>query len=283
MKKRYLVLFASCLVTMVALSVNICTWKGGDGKFSDSSKWDIMPVDGDRIVFDTTDGNPISVENDIADDFTVRSITFKGASIQPDRVNRLGSVTISGKRIYISAPDIDLYSIIWTHGDPNDEYVRGPEVIVNAPLRLYKGNINISWTTTFNGDITIDDGGSLMLDWPGGLNYAGSTSYPAVTINGEVYGPDAQINNLLGMGGRGSSFHVNNKCVLKAIRSSDLSNCKVLTYLNHSENDIEIVGCRYGYMYINNPGSISEKTKLEHYLDPYGPGSLCFKEKRGGK
>jgi hypothetical protein len=69
-------------------------------------------------------------------------------------------------------------------------------------------SVNISWTTTFNGDITIDDGGSLMLDWPGGLNYAGSTSYP---------------------------------------------------------------------------GSISEKTKLEHYLDPYGPGSLCFKEKRGGK
>jgi hypothetical protein len=271
--QRFLMSVAVFVAT-ASFAGNTCTWKGGSGKFSDDN-WDVAPTsgNGDAIVIDTTDGNAITLENDLADDFTLAKIKFVSSKFLPvsatNPVVQPGCVTLTGKRIYI--PNDSSNFIIWDHGDTNNEYVRGPEVIVEAPFRFKSGFLNISWNHIFNGDITIDDGGDLRFNWPGNLKFANEHNYPnannhhpGVVINGDVLGPNASVNAGLGQGGRGNTLLLNGKVVLKSCTSSVYSNLKTTLELVNPLNEIDFVSLQYAYVNLMKAGCVSEKTVIEH-------------------
>ena len=233
-----------------SLAGNTCTWKGGSGKFSDNN-WDNAPVSGhgDTLVFDTTDGQSIVVENNIGDDFSIAAIKFT------DSTGTKGSVTINGRSIYLSAAT-SVSTTVWSHGSTSTKTSCGPEVIVNAPIRIKNGTIMFSAKHTFNGCFLIDDAGSVRLNWPVKLD----SPYPVLTFNDEIYGPNATLDNISGNGGNGSLVYMKGKVTLKTLNINKGSGGGSTLYLAYDGNEIKTIGGKYATVAFNAGGAVSPTT-----------------------
>lgn len=234
---------------------NTCTWQGGSGKFSDSSKWDTSPTSGnfDTIVFDTSDGSAITVENDVADDFSVSNVVFASSA------SVCGKVTLTGKRLYISGGK-DRGTVVWDNGNATEANMRGPEVDVALPLRIKGGRFNFSRHATFKGKVTIDDDGRVALRYPGNLNYGNASDRPIVTFEDEVYGAQGSLDTTVGAGGYGSDVYYKAKVTLKEFSVSAAAYGRTWTHLQASENDISSVWARYAHLYLDSSPCLGTNT-----------------------
>ena len=253
----------------MAWAGNVCTWKGGSGKFSDAN-WDVAPVsgNGDTIVIDSTlnDNAPIVLENDLCDDLNLKAIHFTSGATPP------GKVTLNGRRIYLTSQTGEVKSApVLKHGD--SDTVRGPELEVNVPLRLTGGCIQLTARATFNGDITIDGTGAVWVGWPFNLQ---NTPHPVITVNGDVIGPEASLNNCLGNGGRGGELRFYGHLQLKTLYSSKGENGRTITHLYSSGNEIGTLWFQYAYVRISAKNALGVSTVIQHGADQYGPGDLTF-------
>lgn len=270
--------FATAVSTMAG---NVCTWQGGSGSLSDDN-WDVKPVsgNGDTLVFDTTDGNAITISNE-TEDFKVAKVEFKSATLSSkDEIAadaNPGAVTFEGKRIYV-AGSTAAGTAVWYHGGSSSEWERGPAVIVNTPIRFAGGNVQVSRTVTFNGDVQIDDSGSLRFVWPRDYSdngtYDSNTQRPWIVFNGEVYGPNATLDNSAGNGGRGSRVTYNGKVTVKSFLVCKGANARTHVHLAHPGNDIPTMSFTYAYVYLDSANVFSEATVIEHADDRWGPGRL---------
>ena len=244
------VIFAA---TSVALAGNTCTWQGGSGKFSDAN-WDVAPVsgNGDTLVFDTSNGTAITVENDVADDFAIRSIhTAAGTGWAS-----YGTITLTGRRLYFDATasrsEVDV--IVCGTGHPN----RGAPMTFEAPLRFKGGCMRFSNTVVFNGKITIDDNGFISLGWP---TPRSTESVKPVTFNNEIYGPNASADIVPGNGGHGSRLDFNGKLTLKALYNNGAyMGGKPKTYFNATGNAIETFTFKYNHQIYCNVANAFDDT-----------------------
>ena len=244
---------------------NVCTWQGGSGKLSDANWADNAPVsgNGDTIYIDTTDGNPITIENDIADDFSLAKIQFAYKDIG---VGSCGQVTFTGKSMNIVSSGASSYVLVWDNGDSTTAANRGPKVVVNVPVRFTKYcRVNASRALTFNKKVTIDDNGSVRLQWP--VRY--ESTKEITTFNDEVYGPNAEIDNSLGSGGQGTTVNYNGKVTLKTFRVNHAAYAKNAVYLKYPENDIPTVYFRYAHLGFNNSPSLGSQTVVTLPDDQY--------------
>ena len=253
----------------IAWAGNVCTWQGGSGKFSDAN-WDVAPVsgNGDTIVIDSTknDNAPIVLENDLPDDFEIAKIKFISAELAA----LPGKVTLNGRRLRISA-GVAESGVVCEHGGwSNDPFTRGPELEVNMPLRLTGGTIYLSANSVFNGNITIDGTGAVRFKWP----YRPTDSFPKVTVNGDVIGPEASINNCLGQGGGGSELSFYGHLKLKTLCSSRWENGKTVTYICSSSNEVDTLWFQYGHMRLVATHAVLPTAVVQHGDDLYGPGTF---------
>lgn len=150
-------------------------WTGGgpDDKWSTPQNWEggVAPGEDEVLLFEPTDAD-IVTENDV-EDFAVKTLRFSGGH----------QVTVNGKRIKIGGA-----SVMWSN-----QCV----VVCNADLRLASSHTLHCWeATTFNGDISIDDGCAPYLG-------AGSQSEPMAKVYfyGRLSGPKAKWNSYRGGSG----------------------------------------------------------------------------------
>ena len=250
-----------CAGTLIA--GNVCTWQGGSGKFSDAN-WDTAPVsgNGDTIYFDTTDGSPITVENDIADDFTVEKVQF---AYKATSAGDCGKVTLTGKSLVVR-PSPSKISIVWDHGDASDANNRGPEVDVDVPITFENWSVvQVSKNLTFNRKVTLT-GSYLYLRWPGGMSpvqFSGTTGgIPAIYFKDEVYGPNTEIRNEAGNGGAGSEIYYHGKVSAKIFYICDIVWGFVKVHLCHPENSIGTVSERYAQLYLDSSPCLGADTAI---------------------
>ena len=270
--KGYRPICLGCLMTVAFLPLavwagNVCTWKGGSGKFSDAN-WDVAPVsgNGDTIVIDSTlnDNAPIVLENDLCDDLNLKAIHFTSGATPP------GKVTLNGRRIHLtSQTEVSKGNPVLKHGDSDS--VRGPELEVNLPLRLTGGSVQLTANATFNGTITIDGTGNVRFAWPFNLTIE---PFPVVTVNGAVIGPDASFDNCLGNGGRGSSLHFYGHLQLNTLYTARNDNGRTITCLHASGNEIGTLWFQYGYVRLYAANALGAATVVQHGNDQWGPGVL---------
>ena len=262
------------LTTLVASAGNVCTWKGGSGKFSDDN-WDIKPVDnnGDTIVIDSTLNNnePIVIENDLADGFRLAELKFVK---QTDCVAP-GAVTINGKQLYFNTAakmaDVVVDQQMAVQTD------RGPVTTYNVPIRLKNGTFYIGNQTTWNGRIDIDDSGSVFFKMQKRMkNQAGSADYlPEQRFNGEIYGPNASWNEKFGENGAGCNVYYAQKVTLKNFYTAyNKDNCAQYARFLHADNEIGLISIVYGSVYLQTANALSASTKIEHQQDEWGNGTL---------
>jgi len=267
------VAFLMCCVSTAALFAgNVCTWQGGSGKLSDANWADNAPVsgNGDTIYIDTTDGNPITIENDIADDFSLAKIQFAYKDIG---VGSCGQVTFTGKSMNIVSSSASSYVLVWDNGDSTTAANRGPKVVVNVPVRFTKYcRVNASRALTFNKKVTIDDNGSVRLQWP--VRY--ESTKEITTFNDEVYGPNAEIDNSLGSGGQGTTVNYNGKVTLKTFRVNHAAYAKNAVYLKYPENDISAVYFRYAYLGFDSSPSLGSQTVVTLPDDQYSSDGTIY-------
>ena len=267
------VAFLMCCVSTAALFAgNVCTWQGGSGKLSDANWADNAPVsgNGDTIYIDTTDGNPITIENDIADDFSLAKIQFAYKDIG---VGSCGQVTFTGKSMNIVSSSASSYVLVWDNGDSTTAANRGPKVVVNVPVRFTKYcRVNASRALTFNKKVTIDDNGSVRLQWP--VRY--ESTKEITTFNDEVYGPNAEIDNSLGSGGQGTTVNYNGKVTLKTFRVNHAAYAKNAVYLKYRENDISAVYFRYAYLGFDSSPSLGSQTVVTLPDDQYSSDGTIY-------
>ena len=257
--------FAAFALAPSLYAGNTCTWQGGSGKFSETAKWDTVPVsgNGDTIRFDTTDGVAITVENDLVDDFSVSNVVFATKDID---TGDCGKVTLTGSRLYISGGK-DNDTVVWDHGGATLKD-RGPVVDVDLPLRIKTGRVNFSRNVTFKRKVTIDDSGYVALRWPGSLQY--KNNYPIVTFEDEVVGVQATLDNSAGKGGDGSSVYYRCKVTLNAFNVCAKSLGKLKPYLQASENDISTIWVRYAYLYMDGSPCLGTNTVVTRADDNNG-------------
>jgi len=266
-------LLTGCLVSFLALSAaagNTCTWQGGSGKFSDAN-WDIAPVSGndDTLVFDTSNGTAITVENDLADDFAIYALKTCAGSDWAS----YGTITLTGKRLYFNATSSRsaITVIECGTGEPN----RGAPLTFDAPLRFKGGNMKFSNTAVFNGKISIDDNGAISVSWP----YPRSTSnIKKVTFNGEIYGPNAQADIVPGNGGYGSRLDFNGKLTLRELYNNGaFANGKPQTYFNASGNAIATFIFRYNHqIYVPVANAFDDQTVIRDVSAQAEMGMITF-------
>ena len=285
MKTKMMLAAVAAIMCHAALFAgNVCTWQGGSGKFSDAAKWDTAPVsgNGDTIRFDTTDGNAITVENDVADDFSVSNVVFCTRKL-PDVC---GKVTLIGKRLYISDVN-DRTIVVWDHGvnptDTDSSALRGPEVDVALPLRVKSGRFNFSRNVTFKRKVTIDDDGDVALRNPGTGTY--TSDKPTVTFEAEVEGAQANLDSTVGAGGNGSDVYYKGKVTLKKFSVCATANGRTLPHLQASENDIPSVWVCYADLYLDSSpclGTNMVVTRADNqwrngatYITGGGAGVVC--------
>jgi hypothetical protein len=276
-KMKRLFVFSSVLAFCAfCFAGNVCKWLGGSGKFSDGN-WSVRPVsgNGDTIVIDTTDGNPITLENDLEENFGLSEIKFVSSKCLPLETSGIvepGKVTLTGKSLYFSVKTGS--NAVWIHGS-SDEYERGPKVETQMDLRFKSGTVQVTATMVFNGNIAIDDNGALYFDWPSrAMNTA---SYPTdVTINGDIAGSGGALTSWLGDGGRGHNLILNGKVALKELNTSKNANMKTATELRCRESSIDIFTVKYGYLRFYTKESVSEHTQIHHTYDQFGPGAIGF-------
>ena len=267
---------AAIMCHAALLAGNVCTWQGGSGKFSDAAKWDTAPVsgNGDTIRFDTTDGNAITVENDVADDFSVSNVVFCTRKL-PDVC---GKVTLIGKRLYISDVN-DRTIVVWDHGvnptDTDSRALRGPEVDVALPLRVKSGRFNFSRNVAFKRKVTIDDDGQVMLRYPGTGTY--TENPPTVTFEAEVEGAQARLDSTVGAGGYGSDVYYKGKVTLKEFSVCAASYGKARPYLQASENDIPSISVRYAHLYLDGSPCLGTNTVVTRSDDSSGDGQTYIR------
>ena len=261
-----------CVSTAALFAGNVCTWQGGSGKLSDANWADNAPVsgNGDTIYIDTTDGNPITIENDIADDFSLAKIQFAYKDIG---VGSCGQVTFTGKSMNIVSSGASSYVLVWDNGDSTTAANRGPKVVVNVPVRFTKYcRVNASRALTFNKKVTIDDNGSVRLQWP--VRY--ESTKENTTFNDEVYGPNAELDNSMGQGGQGITITYNGKVTLKTFRVNHAAYAKNAVYLKYPENDISAVYFRYAYLGFDNSPSLGSQTVVTMPDDQYMAEGIIY-------
>ena len=140
-------------MALPAVAGNVCTWKGGSGKFSDAN-WDVAPVsgNGDTLVFDTSNGTAITVENDLADDFAIRALkTCAGEGWAS-----FGTITLTGRRLYFdaTASRSDVTVVVCGTGHPN----RGAPLTFNLPLRFKAEN----WPRDLHLEVSVVKGEQIL-------------------------------------------------------------------------------------------------------------------------
>ena len=230
-------------VVAFALSLsagNVCTWRGGSGKFSDAN-WDVAPVsgNGDTLVFDTSNGAAISVENDLGDDFAIYAIkTCVG-----ENWKNFGQITLTGQRLYFNATaSRSAVTVIECGtGHPN----RGAPLTFDLPLRFRGGGMKFSNTVVFNRKVTIDDDGFISLGWP---EPRSTTDIKNVTFNDEIYGPNAAADIVPGNGGYGSRLDFNGKLTLKELwNNGAFCGGKPKTYFNKTGGTVKLFGFKYNH------------------------------------
>lgn len=230
-------------VAAFALSLsagNVCTWRGGSGKFSDAN-WEVAPVsgNGDTLVFDTSNGAAISVENDLGDDFAIYAIK---TCVGEDWKN-FGQITLTGQRLYFNATASrsDVTVIECGTGHPN----RGAPLTFDLPLRFRGGGMKFSNTVVFNRKVTIDDDGFISLGWP---EPRSTSDIKNVTFNDEIYGPNAAADIVPGNGGYGSRLDFNGKLTLKELwNNGAFCGGKPKTYFNKTGGTVKLFGFKYNH------------------------------------
>lgn len=237
---KSLMMIGVMAVTLGAVAGNVCTWRGGSGKFSDAN-WDVVPAsgNGDTLVFDTSDGTAITVENDLADDFAIRTLkTCAG-----ENWSRFGTITLTGRRLYLNATASrsDVTVIECGTGHPN----RGAPLTFDLPLRFKGGCMRFSNTVVFNGKISIDDNGFISLGWP---NPRSTSDVKSVTFNCEIYGPNAKADIVPGNGGYGSRLEFNGPITLQELYNNGaFLGGKPKTYFNATGNSIQTFVFKYNH------------------------------------
>ena len=250
---RVAVVVTTIITAGSAFAGNVCTWKGGSGKFSDAN-WDTVPVSGDdTIVFDTTNGDAITVENDIADDFSVAKVRF----VTKDKgVGACGKLTLIGKRLYVSGSAANNV-VVWDLSDTSSANMRGPEVVVDMPIRFKGGRIYVSNKHTFNDKVTIDDNGSVSLNWP--IKY--TSSVPMIYFMDEVYGPAATILNAGGDGGaEATHVYYKGKVTVATFNVNPWNRCQAR--LQYSENSIATVNVMYARLWLEASPCLGTNTVI---------------------
>ena len=257
-------------VVAFALSLsagNVCTWQGGSGKFSDAN-WDVAPVsgNGDTLVFDTSNGTAITVENDLGDDFELGLIkTASGTGFKS-----FGQVTLTGKSLYFDK-GASWGSVVIEAG--TDGTNRGAPMQFDMPLRFKSGRIKMSNTFVYNGKITIDDDCQLSIGW----SARHTADKMPVTFNGEIYGPNADCDITPGDGGHGSKLSFNGKITLRNLyNNGGYLGGKPSTYFNVAGNKIGTFNFRYNHMiYFPTANALDAMTVIKDLT--YGErGMLTF-------
>ena len=265
---RIAVVMTAIITVCSAFAGNVCTWKGGDGKFSDASNWlnsqKPQSGNGDTIVFDTTNGDAITVENDIADDFSVAKVSFATKDIA---VGNCGKVTFTGKSLKIVSPSAGSQTIVWENGDSTSVANRGPEVVVDVPLTFWnRCGITISQSVTFNRKVTIGGNGcGMFLWWPGNSAVQFKSSIPAITFMDEVYGPSAEIRNEAGKGGSGSTIRYNGKVSVQTFCLNENVQGRCNVRLVYPENAISTLKHRYANLYLDASPTLGAQTAINMY------------------
>ena len=261
--KTMLAVVAALMCAGTLIAGNVCTWQGGSGKFSDAN-WDTAPVsgNGDTIYFDTTDGSPITVENDIADDFTVAKVQFANKATS---AGDCGKVTLTGKSLVVR-PSPSSGSIVWDHGDASDANNRGPEVDVDVPIKFENvGVVQVSKNLTFNRKVTLT-GSYFYLRWPGGTNpvqfFGTAGGVPAIDFKDEVYGPNTEIYNEAGKGGAGSAITYHGKVTAKVFLVCRLVMCYMAVHLAYPENSIGSIDGRYAQLHLDSSPCLGANTEI---------------------
>lgn len=251
---------------------NVCTWKGGSGKFSDDN-WDpVAPVsgNGDTIVIDSTlnDGAAITLENDVADEFAIDKITFVNSEATK------GKVTLNGKSLYFNKTS-GSSTVIWSSGPDNgnttytDQADRGPVTEVNCALRVKGGRFSTSNTTTFNGAVTIDDNGYVLLRQSGENRWVDAHYY----FKGSIYGPQATIGSRPGVNGNGSGAYFSGKLTLKRLNCATDGNAYGYTQISTSGNSIGDVRIAYTTLFLSAPDVFLPSTIIRSPNSKYACGN----------
>lgn len=239
-RSRVQLFVSTLLVASMTLAGNVCTWQGGSGRFSDAN-WDVAPVsgNGDTLVFDTSNGTAITVENDLGDDFAVYAIkTCAGTGW-----TSFGQITLAGQRLYFNATaSRSAVTVIECGtGEPN----RGAPLTFDLPLRFKGGAMKFSNTVVFNQKVTIDDDGAISLGWP---NPRSTSNIKNVTFNGEIYGPNAVADIVPGNGGYGSRLDFNGKLTLKELWNNGYyCGGKPKTYFNKTGCAVKLFAFKYNH------------------------------------
>lgn len=231
-----------------ATAGNTCNWKGGSGNLNDPTKWDKMPKNGngDVLVFDTTDGNPITLFNDLTEDFSVLQVSFTAKTCISGGVlsNPPGTVTLDGNRLYVKST--------WFNA-ASDSNTRGPAVVVNAPMRFNNVQFYQNSAITFNGDIAIDDDGSLVVRWRNNL----SDNYNFdVIFNGAIYGPKATFKYDMGNGARGTTGNFYGKVTVDKFYIADPTKAQAIPKLHNAGNEINYLYATYYYIDFMDSGAV---------------------------
>ena len=250
---------ASLMCAGALFAGNTCTWQGGSGKFSDEN-WDVAPVsgNGDTICFDTTDGVAITVENDIADDFTVEKVEFA----EKDTTNgNCGKLTLTGKSLTVRSPNT---TIVWGNGTSTSANIRSPEVEVNVPIRFVNNCVVcVSRDLAFNRKVTLS-GDYFYLRWSGSKNPVPfpANDKPTIDFMDEVYGPNTEIRNEAGKGGIGSIITYHGKVTAKVFGICDQVYGLMAVHLAHSENSIGDINQRYAVLYLDSSPCLGTNTVI---------------------
>lgn len=259
--KTMLAVVAALMCAGTLIAGNVCTWQGGSGKFSDAN-WDIAPVsgNGDTIVFDTTDGNPITVENDIADDFSVQKVEF----IERDTADgNCGKLTLIGKSLTVRSPS-NSGAIVWGNGSSTSANLRGPEVELYVPIKFEQYCVVcVTRNLTFNRKVTLT-GSYFTLRWPGSKNPVSfpANDKPTIDFMDEVYGPNTEIRHETGNSGNGSIITYHGKVTAKVFGICDQVWCPVAVHLAHSENSIEGINQRFAGLYLDSSPCLGTNTVI---------------------
>jgi len=276
--KGLLMFFASVAVFMHGAALfagNTCTWQGGSGKFSDAN-WDTAPVsgNGDTIRFDTTNGVAITVENDIADDFSVSKVFFATKNLSD---GNCGKVTFTGKSLMLRSPTTGSTSVVYENGDATSADIRGPAVEFDVPVTFYnRCSTWISSDLTFNKKVTVAGSSNvgLFLWWPNSSGVKYMSNHPVITFMDEVYAPDVLISNDAGMQGQGSDIYYYGKVTAKEF-TVDLSfydACRPRLYC--PSNAIGTVKFGYGSIRLQSSPCLGTNTIVQTLSNRGDDGTL---------